>query len=292
MRYLISGATGFIGTHLTNFLRAAGDNVEVISRRPNVGVGWERDKLLAALSESDVLVHLAGAGVIDKPWSEARRKELLDSRVQTTGQLAELCNESGGIRFVCASAVGIYGPRDRSEALDEQSSHGADFLAGLCQSWEEAAGAAQAGGTPTAIVRIGVVLGQDGGALKKMLLPFKLGLGGPLGDGRQPFPWIHIEDLVRLIQFLAENRQHTGPFNGVAPGGCSQREFARELGRALRRPAFLPTPALAMRALLGERATLLLTGQNAVPCAAIEAGFEFRFPELQGALSDLLGRSR
>ena len=291
MNYLISGATGFVGTHLLNHLRGEGQEVEVISRRPNVGCDWTMESLLPAVLEADVVVHLAGAGVMDAAWTSARKLELESSRVETTALLAQACVESSRQghtpRLVSASAVGYYGPHAPGEEQQESSPPGDDFLAQLCVKWEAALLVAREAGVPVSVVRIGVVLGPDGGALKRMLLPFKLGLGGPLGDGRQSFPWIHVQDLARLIEFIAQNDDRAGIYNGVAPGCVDQRSFARALGRALGRPVFLPAPALALRVILGERSTLLLTGQQAQPTAALAAGFAFEYPLIDEALAEL-----
>jgi uncharacterized protein (TIGR01777 family) len=171
---------------------------------------------------------------------------------------------------------------------EESSPPGEDVLAQLCVKWEAALVAAREEELPVSVVRIGVVLGADGGALKRMLLPFKLCLGGPLGDGRQGFPWIHVQDLARLIEFIAQEGDRAGIYNGVAPGCVDQRTFAKALGRALGRPALLPAPAFALRLILGERSTLLLKGQQVRPTSALKAGFEFGHPVMDGALADLL----
>ncbi len=291
MNYLISGATGFVGTHLLNHLRGEGQEMQVISRRPNVGRDWTMESLLPAVLEADVVVHLAGAGVMDAAWSPARKLELESSRVETTALLARACvdafKQGHRLRLVSASAVGYYGPHPYGEVQEESSPPGEDFLAQLCVKWEAALGAAQEAGVPVSVVRFGVVLGPDGGALKRMLLPFKLGLGGPIGDGSQAFPWIHVQDLARLIEFIAQDDERAGIYNGVAPGCVDQRTFAGALGRALRRPALLPAPALVLRLILGERSTLLLTGQQVQPKAALAAGFAFEHPAIDEALAEI-----
>jgi hypothetical protein len=291
MNYLISGATGFVGTHLLNHLSGRGHGTEVISRRPDVGCDWTMESLMPAVLRADVVVHLAGAGVMDAAWSPARKLELESSRVETTALLAQACVEASGQghtpRLVSASAVGYYGPHAHGEVQEESSPPGEDFLAQLCVKWEAALLVAREAGVPVSVVRIGVVLGPDGGALKRMLLPFKLGLGGPLGDGRQSFPWIHVQDLARLIEFIAQDDDRAGTYNGVAPDCVDQRSFARALGRALGRPAWLPAPAFALRLLLGERSTLLLTGQQVQPKAALAAGFVFEYPLIDEALAEV-----
>ncbi|MEE8469494.1 MAG: TIGR01777 family oxidoreductase [Planctomycetota bacterium] len=288
MKVLIAGATGFVGTHLTNFLRRAGHDTEVVSRRPHLGIDWDPDALRAGVECVDAVVHLAGAGIFDRRWSQAYRREILESRVDTTCMLAEACVAVGGRRLVSSSAVGYYGARDMTEVGEDEPA-GDDFLAGVCAAWERALDPAREAGSSTVCVRIGVVLGSDGGALLRMKLPFRLGLGGALGSGRQPFSWVHVTDLCRLFLVLLEHPELEGAFNGVAPGCVEQREFARILGKVLHRPAFLHTPGVALRLALGGVAEVLLSGQNAVPRRALEAGFVFEYPELRGALESLVG---
>ncbi len=288
MRILVTGATGFVGVGLANHLEREGHSVDVVSRRPNVGCDWNPEDLDRAAARSDAVVHLAGAGILDRRWTEAYKREILQSRVDTTRAIAQAC-ASHGTRLVSTSATGYYGPGDDS-VLSEESPPGEDFLARVCQEWEAALEPARSAGAPTAVVRAGVVLGSGGGALRKMLLPFKLGLGGPIGGGRQAFPWVHLDDLCRLYGWLAAHPGQEGAFNGTSPGCCSQAEFARALGRALGRPAFLPMPGFILRLVVGEAAGVLCTGQTALPLRAQGAGFTFRFPELVPALADLVRR--
>lgn len=294
MRILVTGGTGFVGRHLLDHLERAGHSVSLVSRRPNVGVGWEEDSLARAVEAHEAIVHLAGAGIFDRRWSAAYRDEIRASRVDTTRRVAELCARVGDRRLVSTSAVGYYGPQARDG--DEGSPPGEDFLAGVCRDWEAALEPARAAGIPTAVVRTGVALGADGGALKRMLLPFRLGLGGPLGSGRQPFPWIHVDDLCRLYAHLVTRRDggeaFDGPFNAVAPGLCDQRSFARTLGRVLGRPAFLPAPAPALRLALGGVAEVLLEGQGVAPRRTLATGFTFGHPNLEPALRELVERAR
>ena len=208
------------------------------------------------------------------------------SRIDSTRRLADLAVELEKRFLITASAVGFYGPSD-AERLTEDAPKGKDFVADLCFEWERAADPARQSPVRVASVRLGVVLGTDGGALQRMLLPFKLGLGGPIGDGKQGFPWIHVGDLCSLFRFLVENEQASGVFNGTAPQPVSMGEFARALGKALHRPAFMPAPALALKLLLGEASSILLTGQRPVPERALTAGFHFRYPNVEAALSDL-----
>lgn len=290
MKVLVTGATGFVGSHLARRLEEVGHEVVVVSRRRGVGYDWSDEGLHDAVEVSDAVVHLAGRNLFDGRWNARRRAELRSSRVETTERIARLAARLRTRVLVTASAVGYYGPRG-DEDLDESSPPGDDFLARLCRDWEAAAAPARDAGVRVATVRIGVVLGRDGGALERLLTPFRLGLGGPVGSGRQPFPWVHVEDLASLLLFLLEHDDARGPFNGTAPGVVDMATFARALGRALHRPAVLPLPGFALRLALGEVADVLLTGQRALPRRALEAGFAFRFPDLDAALRDLVGRS-
>lgn len=290
MKILVTGATGFVGRNLMAHLERAGHHPTVVSRRPNVGVDWDEASLREGVRRHEAVIHLAGEGVLDKRWSAERKRAILDSRVETTSLLARLCAELGDRRLVSTSAVGYYGPDVRGG--DESSPPGDDFLAEVCQKWEAALQPAIDAGIPTAWVRTGIVLGKEGGALKRMLLPFKLGAGGPLGSGRQPFPWIHVGDLCRLYTHLATHRELEGAFNGVAPGLCDQRTFAKTLGSVLHRPAVMPAPAFALKLALGGGAEVLLEGQGVAPRRTLESGFRFDHPDLEPALADLLRKPR
>ena len=286
MNVLLSGSTGFVGSRLREHLVRAGHEVRGVSRGPGADHDWSQESLAAGVSWADAVIHLAGAGIFDRRWSAARKEELVASRVTTTERLATLVAEHRTGRFLTASAVGYYGASDAS-GLDEGSPVGSDFLAGLCQAWERAAQPARDAGVSTATVRIGVVLGRGSGALAKMLPPFRFGLGGPLGSGRQWMSWVHIDDLCRLFLFLLEQDGCEGAFNGTAPTPERMSSFAKTLGRVLRRPALLPVPGFVLRCALGEVAEVLLTGQHVLPRRALEAGFVPRYPDLEAALRDL-----
>ncbi len=294
MNVLVTGASGFIGRHLCAHLEHAGHRVHTVGRGRPAGpctaapdFDWSEASLRRGVERCEAIVNLAGENLLARRWN-ARRKELLRaSRVETTAQLARCLVLRGRGTLLSASAVGYYGTRGDGP-LDERSPPGADFLALLCRDWESAARSAEGGERRVSCVRIGIVLGRDGGALARMLLLFRLGLGGPLGSGRQAFPWIHVDDLCAFFRFLLEHPECSGPFNGTAPEPVSQREFARCLGRVLRRPAVLPAPGFALRLFLGETAEVLLTGARALPSRAREAGFSFAHPELAGALGHLL----
>jgi uncharacterized protein (TIGR01777 family) len=288
MNVLVTGATGFIGSHLTKHLEAAGHAVLAVSRRSGARYNWSDESLAQGVREADAVVHLAGENLVGKRWSASQKQVLQSSRFENTRKLAALVAARKPSVFVSASAVGYYGA-STDAVFREDSPQGHDFLAELCGGWEAATATAANAGVRTAIIRIGVVLGPDGGALARMLLPFKLGLGGPVGDGKQWMSWIHVDDLASLFLFLIENPKARGVFNGTAPQPVTMREFAKALGSALHRPAFFPVPGFVLKLALGEVADVLLTGQNVQPTKAQEAGFKFRFTDVNAALRDVVG---
>ncbi len=297
MKVLLTGATGFFGQHLTRHLEGAGHTVAPVSRREGVGYDWSDESLERGVRDTDAVVHLAGENIFSSRWTAKQKERIWSSRVESTGRLARLVAQKDGGVLVHASAVGFYGPRAATDPLDESAPPGDDFLADVCQAWEAAAKPAADAGARVAAIRIGVILGTDGGALKKMLLPFKLGLGGPVGSGRQPFAWVHVDDVARLFVHVLEDDSLAGVFNAVAPNladgarvgpALTSAGFGKALGRALHRPAVLPLPGFALRLLAGEVADVLLTGQAAVPARTLESGFRFEHPEIDGALGDLL----
>ncbi len=287
MKYAVTGSTGLLGTALAR----SGADVVPISRS---AAGAFRPGDPAAFEGVDAVVHLAGEPVPGR-WTKAKRERIRSSRVDGTRALVEtLASLPDGGRpatLIAASAVGWYGDRG-DEELDEESAGGAagEFLADVCRAWEDEAASASDLGMRVVHVRYGLVLSADGGALKQMLLPAKLGVSGPLGGGRQWWSWLHIDDAVALIKWAAE-----GDVRGVVAGTTAspmrQREFARTLGRVLRRPAFLPAPAWALKLVMGGFAAEVLTSKKLIPRRTAEAGFSPRHPELEGALRDLLGRS-
>jgi uncharacterized protein len=286
VKVLLTGGTGFVGGRLAQLLNNEGHEVLLVSRRAGADFNWSDASLSAGVQAADAVIHLAGAGILDKRWSAAYKRELVESRLCTTRQLAELAAKHGTGCFLTASAIGYYGPSE-VEGLEESAPASNDFLGKLCGDWEAAAEAAREAGIRTASVRIGVVLGQGGGALSRMLTPFKLGLGGPLGSGRQWMSWIHLDDLCGIFLALLPKDSCQGAYNGTAPHPVRMGEFTKTLGRVLRRPAVLPVPGFAMKLLLGESADVLLRGQHVVPKRVLEEGFVFRFPELEPALRDL-----
>ena len=289
MKVLLTGATGFVGARLLAVLRGAGHEVRTVSRRPGAGDhDWSDASLAAGVEATDAVIHLAGAGLFDRRWNPRFKQELVESRVRTTEQLATLMARKGSGVLLQASAIGYYGASD-AVGLTEDSPPGDDFLAELCAAWERAAEPAREARLRTAAVRIGVVLGPGGGALAKMLPPFKLGAGGPLGSGRQWFSWVHVDDVCGLFAHLLERPDAAGAFNATAPGPVRNKDLAKALGKVLRRPAVLPTPGFAMKLLLGEVADVLLTGQHVLPRASEAAGYTFVHRELEPTLRELLG---
>lgn len=283
MKVLLTGATGFVGGALGRRLREGGHEVHPVSRRPGAGVGWGDDSLRRGVAECDAIIHLAGENIFGRRWSAAQKERLRTSRIDTTRRLAELAAEEGAGVLLMASGIGYYGASEDGR-FDEDSPAGDDFLARLCADWERAAAPAAEAGVRLACARLGVVMGPGGGALERMLLPFRLGLGGRLGSGRQWFSWVHLDDVCDLLVLLLEREDLAGPFNFTAPGPVTNAEFTRTLGRVLRRPTVLPAPAFALRLALGEAAEVLLTGQHVSPRRAREAGYTFRHPELEDAL--------
>jgi uncharacterized protein (TIGR01777 family) len=289
---LVTGATGLIGARLTQALEAAGHTVLKAVRRParnDREVSWvpERWEIDAARLEGmDGVVHLAGANIAGQRWSEHYKQEIRESRVKGTRLLAEtLATLTNKPRvFVCASAIGYYGDRGNEE-LTEESVPGTGFLPEVCVAWENACQPTCDAGIRTVNTRIGVVLSKEGGALKSMLLPFKLGLGGVVGSGRQYISWMALDDLVSALQFVLASESLSGPVNLVSPQAVTNREFTKTLGQVLAKPTIFPLPALAARLALGEMADeLLLSSTRVVPTKLQQAGFNYAYPELEAAL--------
>jgi len=286
MKVLLTGGTGFIGSHLRPALAARGHEVRIVSRGQG-DYGWTEESIRRGVRETDAIVHLAGEGIADRRWTEERKRILVDSRVRTTRLVAAAAAERKPRCLVSASAIGYYGPSE-AEGLTEDAPPGDDFLAKLCVQWEASVAAARDAGVRVATPRFGVVLHPGGGALAKMLPAFRMFVGGPIGSGEQWMSWIHMADLVALLVFLLERDDARGPFNAVAPRPVRMKEFAHSLGRALGRPSLVPVPSLVPRLLLGEAASVVLTGQHVVPRRATDAGFRFAFPEIDAALRDLV----
>lgn len=295
--YLITGATGLIGQALCQRLLNNGETVFALSRncqRARKILGSqvycaESVDALSAETNIDVVINLAGAPIVDKRWTETRKQKLLDSRVTYTQDLIQQLSKRSSLpnSFISGSAVGWYGNQGDT-VLTEKSSFKPDFSHELCEQWENAALTAESLGMRVAIVRTGLVVAPDGGFLGKMLLPFKMGLGGPISDGQQYMPWIHIDDICRLFLFLAENPRLTGVFNGTAPRPVTNQQFSEALAETLHRPAFFRVPACALKLSMGEMAGLLLGGQRAIPEKAQAERFEFLYTDIHSALSDVV----
>ena len=287
MRVLVTGGTGFIGTAVCRALRGAGHTVRVVSREPEhaaeEAIGW--DDVPAAAREAEALVNLAGEPIAAKRWKPAQKHHIRESRVEATRRLVEAATAASPRPRILlnASAVGYYGARG-DEVLDEAASPGTGFLAEVCEAWEREAEAAEALGLRVVRLRLGVVLAPDGGALAQMIRPFRRFFGGPLGQGTQWMSWIHRDDVTGLVVEALENDAYRGAVNVTAPEPVTNADFARELGRALARPASFRTPAFMLRLTLGEMADMLLTGQRVVPRVAQAHSYRWRYPELGGAL--------
>jgi uncharacterized protein (TIGR01777 family) len=314
LRVTVTGATGLIGPALVHALQDRGAHVTVLSREPvraearfgtrgrSTGelrgppvkiAAWEllgEPAPPAALAGQDAVVHLAGESVAQR-WSERAKRAIRDSRVIGTGNLVAGLEraEPRPHTLLSASAVGYYGAHGE-EPLDEEAPAGGDFLASVCAAWEAAAERARALDMRVVRVRTGIVLDRSGGALARMLTPFRLGVGGPLASGRQYMSWIHLDDEIGMMLAALADERWSGAINATAPEPVRNRDFSRELGRALRRPAMLPFPGAALRALYGEMAEILTTGARVVPAKPLVLGYEFRHPRLDGALRSALAR--
>lgn len=300
MRITVTGANGFIGRRLAERARADGHTVHLLLRKPQPGLPagtayslWDalgNEPPVAAFEGADAVIHLAGEPVAQR-WTDEVKKRILRSRTVGTQRLVQaltLTREKPRV-LVSASAIGYYGSRG-DELLHEESAAGGDYLADVAEQWEGAARLAEAIGVRVVLARIGIVLGREGGALQQMLLPFKLGAGGRLGDGQQWMSWIHVEDLVSLLLAMVTNESYRGPVNAVAPNPVRNEEFTAVLARTLRRPALFPVPEWALRLLYGEMAKVVMGSQRVDPRVARGAGFVFAHPDLGPALRDLLVR--
>ncbi len=296
MNILVTGASGFIGTALVQHLEGQRHHVIRLVRR-DAGAGqalWNPAKGaidLAGIERLNAVVHLAGESLSRGRWTKRKKERILGSRVAGTALLAQTLAglEQPPQVLVSASAIGYYGDRGRAE-LGEEAAAGRGFLAEVCQAWEAAAAPARAAGMRVVHARFGLVLGRGGGALGKMLLPFKLGLGGRLGSGHQVWSWISLHDLVRALEHLLTQEALEGPVNLVAPNPVSNRQFTKVLGQILHRPVVLPLPAVLLRLMFGEVADeMLLPSTHVVPTKLLAAGFEYAHPELAEALSQALG---
>ncbi len=298
MHVLVTGGTGFLGARLCERLIQGGHTLTVLTRAPQrqparsgqTFVAWDDPAWQEGLDRCQAVIHLAGEPLVGRRWTPQQKLVLRESRVATTQRLIDAMEASHARPpvLLSASAVGYYGPRD-DEPLTEASRAGTGFLAELCQAWEGEALRAETLGVRVVRLRIGIVLGPGGGALTKMVPPFRWFLGGPLGSGRQWMSWIHREDVTSLMEWAMTRPSVRGILNATAPNPVTMQEFCRALGRAMRRPSWAPVPAALLRALLGEVADVLLTGQRVLPEAATRGGYRFRYPDVTAALRACLG---
>jgi uncharacterized protein len=301
MRIIIAGGTGLIGSALTKSLLLDGHQVWVLTRHPDArhlvegaqGVGWDGRTTIGwegLVSRVDAIINLAGESLGSGSWSKARKIRIISSRVsagQAISAAISMANPHPKV-LIQASAVGVYGPH-ASEPVTEDSPAGFGFLANVCKEWEASSQSVEQLGVRRVVIRTGVVLSQDAEAFQRLLLPYKLFVGGPLGNGSQGFPWIHLTDEVAAIRFLMENDQAQGVYNLSAPEPLSNADFGRILARVMGRPYWLPVPAFALRLLLGEMSTLVLEGQYMHPKRLHELGFSFRYEKAEPALWEILG---
>jgi hypothetical protein len=307
MKIVIAGGTGFLGRPLANVLLQDSHDVVLLTRgTPDSSrakaqgaraVSWDPDGKVGPwageISGAQAVVNLAGESIAGKRWTGAQKERIRDSRVRATRSLVAAIRAAAvpPSVFVSGSAVGYYGPRGDEEVKEDQPA-GSDFLGHVCDEWEREALGASSDRTRVALIRTGIVLEKDGGALPEMLPPFRFGVGGPVGSGRQYWPWIHRDDWVALVRWVISTPAASGAINATAPKPVSSATFAHALGRAMHRPAFMPAPGFALRLLLGEMAdALLLSGQNAVPAKAARAGFQFRYGQVDEALSAIFARA-
>ncbi len=303
MKIVIAGGSGFLGTALSRTLAAEGHDVAILTRQtsnktpaqPRLSfVQWNPDgntgPWARAVEGATAAINLAGESIAGRRWSTIQKQKLRDSRLLATRSLTTAIRQSASppLAFISGSAVGYYGDRG-DETLTEASAPGSDFLASVAKNWEAAASEV-ANVTRVALVRTGIVLDRRGGALPKMLPPFQMFVGGPLGTGTQYMPWIHKDDWVRLVSWMITAEGARGPLNATSPSPVTNAEFSKALGHTLKRPSLLPAPAFALRLALGEMAdALLLSGQRALPVRATDLGFSFRYSNIDEALAGILG---
>ena len=294
-RVLVSGASGPIGAALLPSLKAGGIAVTRLVRGSASGgdqIAWDPSRPLSPdlVSSFDAVIHLAGESIVGR-WTEAKKRRIIESRVQGTSHIAEAAAKAAQPPrvFISASAVGYYGSRG-DEILREDCASGEGFAAEICRQWEAAAQPATAAGIRSVQMRIGVVMSADGGALQKMLLPFRMGMGGRLGNGCQWWSWVAVQDVVGAIQHVLNNNSLQGPVNTVAPNPVTNAEFTRTLASVLKRPALFPTPAFAVGLVFGQMGKeLFLASQRVEPAKLTASGYQFRYPDLRKALEEILG---
>ncbi|HGO9404197.1 TPA: TIGR01777 family oxidoreductase [Bacillus cereus] len=300
MKIAISGGTGFIGTYLSTFFIQKGHMVYILTRNkttetsdPNLQyVQWTPNLQTFPLSSINVVINLAGES-INSRWTKKQKKAIVNSRIQTTkGLIKQL--QTLNIKphtFINASAIGYYGTSETESFTEQHETPGDDFLANTVCSWEQEASKARSLGIRTVYARFGVVLSADGGALPKMLLPYQFYIGGTIGSGNQWLSWIHIDDVVRLIDFIIHKKEIDGPLNITAPEPIRMKEFGETIATIMKKPHWLPVPSFILHALLGEMSILVLEGQHVLPSKAIEHGYQYTFPTIDHALQNILSHT-
>jgi uncharacterized protein (TIGR01777 family) len=298
MRILITGGSGFIGSNLSEYLLSGGHKVSAVGRSADqLRIRHENYRYIAAdttrpgkwqneVKETEAVVNLTGASIF-KRWTASYKKMIYNSRILTTRHVVAALPEGGSVTLCSASGAGYYGNRG-DDILKEYEGVGHDFLAGVSEDWEKEAQQAAAKGGQIAVMRFGVVLGKNGGALAKMISAFKMFVGGSIGSGNQWFPWIHLEDLMAAILFIIEHQDVSGPLNFCAPNPVRYRELAKTLGEVLGRPSFMPAPAFMIRLAMGEFGDVLLASQRTIPDRLLQHGFSFRYPDIKSAIQDVV----
>lgn len=305
MRVFLTGGTGLVGTRIVKKLVERGDQPVVLTRNANKaqktfgsgveiveGNPKEAGEWVHIASGCEGAINLAGANLFDKRWNDSFKQEMRESRLLTTEHLVQAMaaqpSATGKAKaLVSTSAIGYYGPQEEEE-LTEDNPPGSDYMAKLCLDWEKQAMEASEKGVRVTLPRVGIVLDKEGGALATLWTPFKLGIGGKVGSGKQWMSWIHHEDLTNLYLFLLDNENAQGPYNATAPNPVRNKEFTKALGRAMKRPTILPVPAFMLRLALGEVADVVAKGQRVLPKKALDQGFSFQFPQIEEALLDIV----
>lgn len=295
MQILITGGTGFIGSYLIDALQKRGDKAIVVTRNPErrppkevIYVGWD-DDLAKVVSSCDAVINLAGSNLFDERWTDTVRETILNSRITATARIVNAIREAKTKPkvLISGSAIGYYGTRG-SNKLDESEPSGSDFLAKVCLAWENEAKKMDVESVRIVIARIGIVQQKDDGALSKMLLPFKLYGGGPLGDGRQYYPWVHMHDMVKALLFMIDNKMISGPVNITSPNPVTMDEFANVLGKVMSRPSWFRVPEFLLKIAVGDSSNSITSSYRVIPKKLDATGFKFSFPTLEAALRDIL----
>lgn len=301
-KIIVTGATGLIGTKLCKALINRGDQLTIFSRSTSMAakaipgakeyIEWDYDKpetWAEFINGKDSIIHLAGVSIAGKRWNDDYKNKILKSRKLSTQNLVEAIHSAKKkpSSFISSSATGYYGNAG-DKILNEESESGDDFLAQVCKEWENASEKIESLGVRRVNIRTGIVLSAEGGALKQMLLPFRLFIGGPLGNGRQWFPWVHIDDLIRIYIYALDNSSVSGKINAVSPNPVTMKEFALKLGKAMHRPSFFPVPVFALKLAIGKAAEPVVASQRTVPQRLLKGGFKFRYENVEAALKDLL----